>query len=89
VPFNPYHLTLKLAGFSSYVQDVDVRSRVPVSLAITLQVATAQTSVTVETAGDLVENDSTSHTDLPLESERAPLADCLLAQNLALKFLLK
>ena len=31
VPFNPYHMTVKVEGFSSTAQDVDVRSVVPVS----------------------------------------------------------
>src|SRR6266568_1656019 len=30
VPFNPYHLSATAKGFSSYTQDVDVRSIVPV-----------------------------------------------------------
>jgi hypothetical protein len=34
VPFNPYHLTVTAKGFSSYAQDVDVRSIVPVNLNI-------------------------------------------------------
>jgi len=29
VPFNPYHMTVKAAGFDAYVQDVEVRSVVP------------------------------------------------------------
>ena len=32
VPFNPYHLNVKVAGFAAYSQDVDVRSAVPLSL---------------------------------------------------------
>ena len=77
VPFNPYHLTVTEQGFKSYTQDVDVRSSVPVAAQISLQLGAASTSVTVEASGgDLVENDSTFHTDvdrglfekLPLES---------------------
>src|SRR5277367_3085098 len=77
VPFNPYHLVVSEAGFTSYTQDFDVRSSVPVVAQISLKLGAAATSVTVEaTAGDLVENDSTFHTDvdrnlidkLPLES---------------------
>ena len=76
IPFNPYHLTVIAQGFSSYAQDVEPRSAVPVTLAINLQVAGATTQVTVEAGADLVENDSTFHTDvdrnlfdkLPLES---------------------
>jgi Carboxypeptidase regulatory-like domain/TonB-dependent Receptor Plug Domain len=77
VPFNPYHLTVTATGFSSYVQDVEPRSSVPVTVAITLKVSGSTTQVTVEAeAGDLIENDPTFHTDvdrnlfdkLPLES---------------------
>ena len=77
VPFNTYHTVVTAAGFASYVQDTDVRSAVPVNVQVTLKVGAAQTSVTVEaTGGDLVETESTFHTDvdqgiidrLPVES---------------------
>src|SRR6267154_1549774 len=76
IPFNPYHLTVSAEGFASRAQDVEPRSAVPVSVAVTLQVAGSTTKVTVEAGGDLVENDSTFHTDvdrglfdkIPLES---------------------
>ncbi|MGA2745255.1 MAG: carboxypeptidase-like regulatory domain-containing protein, partial [Candidatus Sulfotelmatobacter sp.] len=65
VPFNPYHLTVVAKGFGPYVQDVPLRSVVPVTLAITLQAVVDTTTITVhDTAGDLVETDSTYHTDL-------------------------
>src|SRR5712664_2767711 len=75
VPLNTYHLLVAAGGFANYTQDVDVRSGVPVTLQIGLKIGTAATSVTVE-AQDLVENESTFHTDidrglferLPLES---------------------
>jgi len=75
VPLNSYHLLVAAGGFANYAQDVDVRSGVPVTLQIGLKIGTAATSVTVE-AQDLVENESTFHTDidrglferLPLES---------------------
>ncbi len=77
VPFNPYHMMVTADGFASYTQDVDVRSTVPTGVQISLQIGTAATSVTVEAnGGDLVETESTFHTDvdqglinrLPLES---------------------
>ena len=37
VPFNPYHLTASATGFSSQVQDIDVRSSVPMKLEIKLE----------------------------------------------------
>jgi hypothetical protein len=77
VPFNPYHMVVTATGFSSFPQDVEVRSTVPTSVQVALKLGTANTSVTVEAnGGDLVENESTFHTDvdqgiidrLPLES---------------------
>jgi hypothetical protein len=76
VPYNPYHLTVTAPGFASHSEDVDVRSSVPTSLKIGLSLGQATASVTVEAAGDLIETDSTAHTDvdrqlfdrLPLES---------------------
>ena len=79
VPFNPYHLVITAAGFGSVSQDVDVRSTVPVNIPLALKVGSAaSTSITVEAnGGDLVENESTFHTDvdqgiidrLPVESQ--------------------
>jgi hypothetical protein len=78
IPFNPYHLTVTADGFASYVQDVEPRSSVPVTVSVKLQIAGSTTSVTVEAeGGDLIENDPTFHTDvdknlfdkLPLESQ--------------------
>ena len=83
VPFNPYHLTVTAAGFSAYAQDVEPRSSVPVSITITLRVATEGAVVDVhEEAGDLTENDPSFHTDVdkslfdkvPLESQSSSLS---------------
>ncbi|PYT43745.1 MAG: hypothetical protein DMG45_05800 [Acidobacteria bacterium] len=75
VPFNSYHLAVTAGGFENYTHDVDVRSAVPTTLQISLKIGTAVQTVNVE-AKDLVENESTFHTDidrglfdrLPLES---------------------
>jgi len=48
VPFNPYHLTITVQGFSPFVEDVEPRSSVPVTVAAKLTVANETTSVTVE-----------------------------------------
>ena len=65
IPFNPYHLAIAATGFNSLSQDVDVRSAVPTSLQISLKIGAATTSVTVEASGpDLIENESTFHTDI-------------------------
>jgi hypothetical protein len=65
VPFNPYHLAATATGFAPAAQDVEVRSVVPVNVKVSLQVSGASTTVTVEAAGDLLENDSTFHSDIP------------------------
>jgi hypothetical protein len=83
IPFNPYHLTVAGKGFAAYAQDIDVRSVVPVSINIALQVKGSSESVTVEATGeDLLENDPTFHTDvdrglfdkMPLESQSSSLS---------------
>src|SRR5277367_6483777 len=78
VPFNTYHTIVNAPGFANSTQDVDVRSAGPTKMEISLKVGSAaSTTVTVEAnGGDLVENESTFHTDvdrslfdkLPLES---------------------
>jgi hypothetical protein len=81
LPFNPYHLNVSMTGFNTLSQDVEVRSVVPVTLKLALQVGTAATTVTV-TGTDLVESDTTFHTDidrgsfqkLPLESQSSSLS---------------
>jgi Carboxypeptidase regulatory-like domain/TonB-dependent Receptor Plug Domain len=81
VPFNPYHMTVEMKGFGSFVQDVDVRSTVPIALPIKLNVGAAATTVEV-TGEDLIENDPTFHTDVdrdliqkvPLESASSTLS---------------
>jgi hypothetical protein len=83
IPFNPYHLTVTAAGFTSAAEDVEPRSAVPVSIVVKLKVSSSTEQVTVEAeGGDLIENDSTSHTDvdknlfdkLPLESASSSLS---------------
>ena len=82
VPFNPYHLTVTAAGFTPYAQDVEVRSAVPLSVKIELAVSGRSSAVTVTAGQDLLENDSTFHTDvdrglfdkLPLESQSSSMS---------------
>src|SRR5215472_1240258 len=83
VPFNPYHITVTATGFASTAQDVDIRSTVPTNVKINLQVTGSTQTVTVQaTASDLVENDSTFHTDVdrnlaarvPLENQSSSLS---------------
>jgi hypothetical protein len=83
VPFNPYRLTVTAKGFAIYSQEVEIRSPVPTKLEISLAIGTASTTVVVESSGvDLLETDSTFHTDLdrgmfenvPLESSTSSLS---------------
>src|SRR5437660_5386847 len=77
VPFNPYHLTVTAKGFASNVQHVTLCSTVPVNLPISLAIESTTQTVEVQGgAADLIELDSTFHTDvdrglfdkIPLES---------------------
>jgi hypothetical protein len=83
VPFNPYHLVVNAKGFSSHIQDVDVRSTVPTTIEVNLKLGTTSENITVEATGaDLLETESTPHTDvdrelfdkLPLESQSSSLS---------------
>ncbi|MEO6981737.1 MAG: carboxypeptidase-like regulatory domain-containing protein, partial [Edaphobacter sp.] len=81
LPLNQYHLVVSLTGFASFVRDVTVRSSVPVVVNAMLQVGTTSTEISV-TGRDLVESDSSLHTDLdrssfrklPLESQSSSLS---------------
>ena len=75
VPFHPYHLTVAAQEFSSQVQDVDVRSVVPINLSIQLRFETSETVNVEATGGNLVENDSTFHTNIDKAiADKIPLA---------------
>jgi hypothetical protein len=86
LPFNPYHLTVALQGFSAMSTDVDVRSTVPINLQLGLKLGSSATNITVtESAQDLVEEDTNFHTDvdrglfdkLPLESQSSSLSSLI------------
>jgi hypothetical protein len=83
VPVNHYHLTVSAPGFAAFAQDVDVRSGIPVSVPITLNLGASSETVNVQgEAGDLLETDSTFHTDidrglinrLPVENQSSELS---------------
>src|SRR5579884_417572 len=82
IPFNNYHTTASANGFQGADQDIDVRSQIPLDVKFSLAVGTSRTSITVESAADLVETDPTTHTDvdrglfdkLPLESQSSSLS---------------
>jgi len=82
IPFNNYHLTASAAGFEVGVQDVNVRTVVPVELKMNLQLGTSKVTVDVEGSQDLLETVPTTHTDvdralfdtLPLESQSSSVS---------------
>lgn len=82
VPYNNYHLSATAKGFQGSEQDVSVRSPLPVEIKISVQLGVENESVTVTEAGDLVETDPSTHTDvdrdlfdkLPLESGSSSLS---------------
>ena len=81
LPLNPYHLSVTMSGFAAYGQDVQVRSLVPITVKVSLMIGASSTVIDV-TGNDLVESDSTFHTDLdravinklPLESQSSSLS---------------
>ncbi len=65
IPFNTYRLSITAPTLAPAIQTVQVQSFVPVTQNVTLQVATASTTVEVTaTSGDLIETDPVGHTDV-------------------------
>jgi hypothetical protein len=64
VPQNNYRLTVQTSGFAAATQSLDVRSSVPITANVTLNVAAESTTVIVEAAGAQVETDPSAHQDV-------------------------
>jgi hypothetical protein len=85
VPFNPYRTSVSVPGFAPLNQNVEIRSSVGTNVKLALQVTGGTQTVTVEAAGDLVEDDPTFHTDVdrdlfikvPLESQSSTLSSLI------------
>jgi hypothetical protein len=85
IPFNPYQIAVAANGFQSLTRAIEIRSSVGTSLKLTLPIAGASSTVTVEAQGDLVEDDPTFHTDVdrdafikvPLESQSSTLSSLI------------
>ncbi|HEX4067353.1 MAG TPA: TonB-dependent receptor [Acidobacteriaceae bacterium] len=81
VPYDPYHMTVEMKGFSSYVHDVSVHSATPISVAVKLSVGAAAETVQV-TSEDLINRNADMDTDIdrkafaeiPLESQSSGLS---------------
>ncbi len=82
LPFNTYRLTVSSTGFTTTTQNAAVNTLVPVSVTMQLGLAGSNTVVTVDAGSDLMETDSTFHTDidrsmidkLPVESASSQLS---------------
>jgi Carboxypeptidase regulatory-like domain len=82
IPYNNYHVSAVATGFQTAAQDIDVRSTVPLEMKIPLVIGKETQTVTVEAGADLVEDTSTTHTDvdrdlfekLPLENQSSSLS---------------
>jgi len=82
VPFNSYRISVSAQGFAPLSQGFEIRSAVGTSLKLVLQIAVASQTITVESTGDLIENDPTFHTDVnrdlfvkvPMESQSSTLS---------------
>src|SRR5437667_448587 len=84
VPFNNYVYSVSASGFGGVRGGINVRTSVPITLAIPLVVSTATETVTVTSnASESLENVSTAHTDvdqslitrLPVRSPGSGLSD--------------
>jgi len=87
VTFNSYVIGASASGFAPLRKSVAIQSVVGTSLKLVLEIATADSTVTVEAEGDLVETDPTFHTDVdrdafikvPMESESSSLSSLVTA----------
>lgn len=64
VPFNPYRIDVAVKGFANLSQNVEIRSSVGINVKLIVQISGGNQTVTVEAAGDLIENDPTFHVDV-------------------------
>ncbi len=75
LPPNAYHVVVTARGFQTFEEDVEVRSSVPLALAVPLKIAGASETVTVTAPSPLVESTPTAHTDLDRHQlARLPIA---------------
>jgi hypothetical protein len=82
ITFDSYQIAVSANGFAAQRKAVDIHSVVGTTVKLVMQIASADSTVTVEAQGDLVENDPTFHTDVdredfikvPLESASSGLS---------------
>lgn len=64
VPPNEYQLTVEASGFVVERQGISVRTQVPISLKISLSLASLESTVTVQSSANVVESVPMTHTDV-------------------------
>ncbi|MGP8253974.1 MAG: carboxypeptidase regulatory-like domain-containing protein [Terracidiphilus sp.] len=82
VPFNPYRIDAFAKGFARLSRSTEIGSSVGTSLKLVMQISGGSQTVTVESSGDLIEDDPTFHVDVdrdlfnkvPLESASSTLS---------------
>jgi hypothetical protein len=87
ITFDNYQIAVSATGFASQRRAVAIQSVVGATVKVVMQIASADSTVTVEAQGDLVENDPTFHTDVdredfikvPMESESSSLSSLVTA----------
>jgi hypothetical protein len=87
ITFDNYEITASATGFGSARQNVQLESVVGANVKLLLPIASADSTVTVQAEGDLVETDPTFHTDVdredfikvPMESESSGLSALVTA----------
>ena len=74
IPPNSYHLEIRASSFAVFSQDLTIRNSVPVQIKAALEIAGAETTVTVEASGaGMLELNSSDHVD----ADRAQLSKIL------------
>jgi hypothetical protein len=64
IPPNSYHLEIRASSFAVFSQDLTIRNSVPVQIKAALEIAGAETTVTVEASGaGMLELNSSDHVD--------------------------
>jgi Carboxypeptidase regulatory-like domain len=64
IPPNSYHLTVSATGFTTFTQDVSIRSSLPIQVNAKLALSAAATTINVEAEGnDLLEVTPSAHVD--------------------------
>ena len=86
IPFSHYRLTVEASGFQTASKETDVRTSIPITLNIKVELSASTSSVTVTADGGvLVESVPTAHTDvdekqfsqLPITSTATGLSDVI------------